>query len=136
MPRGVSFRFSTAKFLAAATTLFSSTATGPDKVAYPILKHLPRSDMDFFLHIFIFPGFCIPFFASGRYLSLFPTIRWHPAPFHKLISPGRPPCLLCWTPSFLSDRRVCVVFENHNSRSFRVRNDPFLAQYFSLSFQQ
>ena len=32
--------------------LSSSTATGPDKVAYPMLKHLPRSDMDFLLHIF------------------------------------------------------------------------------------
>ena len=28
------------------------TATGPDKVAYPMLKHLPRSGMDFLLHIF------------------------------------------------------------------------------------
>ena len=30
----------------------SSTATGPDKVAYPMLKHLPRYGMDFLLHIF------------------------------------------------------------------------------------
>ena len=30
----------------------SSTATGPDKVVYPMLKHLPRSGMDFLLHIF------------------------------------------------------------------------------------
>ena len=43
--------FSTAEFLAAASNLSSSTATGPDKVAYPMLKHLPRSGMDF-LHIF------------------------------------------------------------------------------------
>ena len=26
-----------------------------------------------------------------------------------------------WTPSFLSERRACVVFQNHKSRSFRVR---------------
>ena len=39
------------EFLAAASNLSSSTATGPDKVAYPMLKHLPRSGMDF-LHIF------------------------------------------------------------------------------------
>ena len=26
-----------------------------------------------------------------------------------------------WTQSFLSDRRACVVFQNHKSRSFRVR---------------
>ena len=39
-------------FYAAATNLSSSTATGPDKVAYPMLKHLPRSGMDFLLCIF------------------------------------------------------------------------------------
>ena len=44
--------FSPAEFLAAATNLSSSTATGPDKVANPMLKHLPRSGMDFRLHIF------------------------------------------------------------------------------------
>ena len=43
---------SPAELLAAASHLFSSTATGPDKVAYPMLKHLPRSGMDFLLHIF------------------------------------------------------------------------------------
>ena len=45
------FLFSPAEFLAAASNLSSSTATGPNKVAYPMLKHLPRSGMDF-LHIF------------------------------------------------------------------------------------
>ena len=44
--------FSLAEFLAAATNLSSSTATGPDKVAYPMLKHLPRSGMEFHLYIF------------------------------------------------------------------------------------
>ena len=44
--------FSLAEFLAATSNLSSSSATGPDKVAYPMLKHLPRSGMDFFLHIF------------------------------------------------------------------------------------
>ena len=44
--------FSPAEFLVAASNLSSSTATGPDKVAYPMLKHLPRSGMDFLLHIF------------------------------------------------------------------------------------
>ena len=43
--------FLLAEFLAAASNFSSSTATGPDKVAYPILKHLPRSGMDFLLHI-------------------------------------------------------------------------------------
>ena len=44
--------FSPAEFLAAASNLSSSTATGPDKVAYPMLKHFPHSGMDFLLHIF------------------------------------------------------------------------------------
>ena len=44
--------FSLAEFLAAASNLSSSTATGPGKVAYPMLKHLPRSGMAFLLHIF------------------------------------------------------------------------------------
>ena len=44
--------FSLAEFLVAASNLSSSTAIGPDKVAYPMLKHLPRSGMDFLLHIF------------------------------------------------------------------------------------
>ena len=44
--------FSPAEFLAAASKLSSSTATGPEKVAYPMLKHLPHSGMNFLLHIF------------------------------------------------------------------------------------
>ena len=44
--------FSPIDHLADAFNLSSSTATGPDKVAYPMLKHLPRSGMDFLLHIF------------------------------------------------------------------------------------
>ena len=30
-------------------------------------------------------------------------------------------CLPCWTQSLLSDRRPCVVFQNHKIRSFQVR---------------
>ena len=46
---------------------------------------------------------------------------WHPALFHKLTSAGLPRCFARWTQSFLSDRRACVVYQNHRSRSFRVR---------------
>ena len=46
---------------------------------------------------------------------------WHPALFCKLISAGLPPCFARWTQSFLSDRRACVVYQNHKSRFFRVR---------------
>ena len=46
---------------------------------------------------------------------------WHPALFNKLILAGLPPCFACWTQSFLSDRRTCVVYQNHKSRFFQVR---------------
>ena len=206
--------FSPAEFLAAASNLSSSTATGPDKVAYSMLKHLPRSGMDFLLHIFnlswsshSFPSIwktssIIPIHKMGKpldspasfrpisltscvsklferiilsrllfflesnsilsprqagfrpgrstldqilYLSqsisdgfnkprpgsrtILSTIDfskafdsvWHAALFHKLISAGLPPCFARWTQSFLSDRRASVVYQNHKSRSFRVR---------------
>ena len=44
--------FTLAELLATASNLSSFTATGPDKVAYPMLKHLPRSGMDFLFDIF------------------------------------------------------------------------------------
>ena len=205
--------FSPAEFLAAASNLSSSTATGPDKVAYPMLKHLPRSSMDFLLHIFnlswsshSFPSIwktsIIPIHKMGKPLDSPASFRpisltscvsklferiilsrllfflesnsilsphqagfrpgrstldqilylsqsisdgfnkprpgsrtilstndfskafdsvWHPALFHKLISAGLRSCFARWTQSFLSDRYACVVYQNHKSRSFRVR---------------
>ena len=206
--------FSLAEFLAAATNLSSSTATGPNKVAYPMIKHLPRSGMDFLLHIFnlswsshsipsiwntssiipihkmripldspvsfrpisltscvsklferiilsrllfflesnsilsprqagfrpgrstfdqilhlsqyISDGFNKPRPRSRTILSTIDFSKafdsvWHRALFHKLISAGLSPCFARWTQSFLSDRRACVVYQNHTSRSFRVR---------------
>ena len=206
--------FSPSEFLASASNLTPSTATGPDKVAYPMLKHFPCSGMDLLLYIFNLSWFLHSFpsiwktssiipiqkmgkpldspasfrpiyltscvsklferiilsrllfflesnfilsprqagFRPGRstlnrilYLSqsisdgfnkprpsswtIISTIDfskafdsvWHPALFHKLISTGLPPCFARWTQSFLSDRRACVVFQNHKSRSFRVR---------------
>ena len=202
--------FSPAEFLAAASNLTPSTATGPDKVAYPMLKHLPRSGMDLLLCIFnlsltshsfpsiwktssIIPihkmgkpldspasfrpisltsyvsklfeciilsrllfflesnsilsprqaGFCperstldqilylsqsiLDGFNNPRpgYRTILSTIDffkafdsvWHPALFHKLISACLPPCFACWTQSFLSDRRACVVYQNHKLSS-------------------
>ena len=44
--------FSFAEFYVAASNLSSFTPIGPDKVAYLMLKHLPRSGMDFLLYIF------------------------------------------------------------------------------------
>ena len=46
---------------------------------------------------------------------------WHPALFHKLISACLPPCFTRWTQSLFSDRRACVVYQNHKSRFFRIR---------------
>ena len=42
---------------------------------------------------------------------------WHPAFFHILISAGLPPCFACGTQSFLYERRVWVVYQNHKSCS-------------------
>ena len=44
--------FSPPEFLVTASNLSLSTATRPDKVTYPMLKHLHYSGMDFLLHIF------------------------------------------------------------------------------------
>ena len=73
--------FSPAELLAASFNLFSFTATGPDKVAYAMIKHLPRSGMDFLLHIcnlswtlHSFPSMCkasiiIPIHKMGKPLD-------------------------------------------------------------------
>ena len=71
--------FYPAEFLGATSNLSSSTATGPDKVAYPMLKHLPRSGVDFLLHIFNF----------SWTLHSFPSI-WKTSsiiPIHKMGKP-------------------------------------------------
>ena len=75
--------FSPAEFLAAASNLSSSTAIVPDKVAYPMLKHLPRSGMDFLLHIY----------NLSWILHFFPSI-WKTSsiyPIHKMEKALHPP---------------------------------------------
>ena len=44
------------EFFVAAANFSSSTATNPDRVAYPMLKHLPPSGVDLFLHVFNLHG--------------------------------------------------------------------------------
>ena len=106
---------------------------------------LRRSALDQILYLLqsISDGFNKPRPGSRTILSInhfskaFDSV-WHPALFLKLISAGLPPCFARWTQSFLSDRRACVVFQNHKSRVFRVRRgipqgSPLLALFFSLS---
>ena len=64
--------FSSTEFLAAASNLSSSTATGPDKVTYLMLKHLPRSGMDFLLHIFNLSLTLHSFASIWKTSSIFP----------------------------------------------------------------
>ena len=67
---------SPAEFLAAPSNLFPSTATGPDKVAYPMLKHFSRSGMDFLLHVFNLSWSLHSFPSTRRHFLLFPSTRW------------------------------------------------------------
>ena len=87
-----------------------------------------RSSLDQILFLFqsISDGFNKPRPDSRTILSTIDFFKafdsvWHPALFHKLISAGLPPCFARWAQSFLADRRACVVYQNHKSRSFRVR---------------
>ena len=87
-----------------------------------------RSTLDKILYISqsISNGFNKPRPGSRTILSTIDFSKafdsvWHPALFHKLISAGLPPCFARWTQSFLSDSRASMVYQNHKSRSFRVR---------------
>ena len=87
-----------------------------------------RSTLDEILYLSqsISDGFNKPRPSSRTILSTIDFSKafdsvWHPALFHKLISAGLPLCFARWTQSFLSDRRACVVYQNHKSHCFRVR---------------
>ena len=85
--------FSPTEFLAAASSLSSSTATGPNKVAYPMLKHLPPSGMDFLLHIFNLS------WSSHSFPSIWKTS--FVIPIHKMGKPLDSPASF-WPISFTS----------------------------------
>ena len=57
--------------------------------------------------------------STTDFLKAFNSVR-HPTLFHKFILAVLPPCIVCWTQSFLSDRSAGVVYQNHKSRSFQV----------------
>ena len=68
--------FTLAEFLAAASNLSSSTVTGPEKVAYPMLKHLPRSGTDFLRYIFNLSWSSHSFLSIWKTFSIIPFVRW------------------------------------------------------------
>ena len=78
--------FSSTELLAAASNLSSSTVTGPDKVAYTMLNHLPRSGMDFLLHIFSLS------WSSHSFPSIWKTSSI--IPIHKMGKPLDSPASL------------------------------------------
>ena len=83
--------FSPTEFLVTVSNLFFFTATGPDKVAYSMLKHRARSGTDFLLHIFNLSCTLRSFPSIWKTSSVVPThkMRKHldsPA-FFRPISP-------------------------------------------------
>ena len=83
--------FFPAEFLVAASKLSLFTATGPDKVTYPMLKHLPRSGMDFLFYIF----------NLSWTLRSFPSI-WKTSPIIPHPQDGKASRLPCFLPAYLS----------------------------------
>ena len=103
-------------FLWSLNSIFSSRQAG---------FHPRRSTVDQILYLpqFIFDRFNKPktssrtILAKINFCQAFDSV-WHPVLFHKLVLVGPLSSFTYWTPSFLSDRSACVVFQ---SRSFEVR---------------
>ena len=113
--------FSPAEFFVAASNLSSSTSSDTDKVAYPMLKHLLRSGMDFSLHIF----------NLSWSLHFFPSIRKKSSiiPIHKMGKPFDSPT--SFRPISLTS---CV--SKRFERIILSRLLFFLESYFILSPRQ
>ena len=91
-------------------------------------NHWSTLDQNLYISQSISDGFNKPRPGSRTILSTIDFSKafdspWHPALFHKLISAGLPPCFALLTQSLFSNRRASVVYQNHKSRSFRVRRD-------------
>ena len=85
------FPFSPAEFLAVASNLSSSTATGPDKVAYHMLNHFPRSRMDYLLHI-----------INLAWSSAFLSFHLKDIYYYSHTQDGKTSRLSCFLPAYLS----------------------------------
>ena len=96
------FPFFPAEFLAAATNSSSSIATGPDKVAYPMLQHFLALTWIFCYIFSIFPGLCIPFLPSGN-------IHYYSIYSHS--QDGNTSRLSCFLPAYLSPLLLSELFE-------------------------
>ena len=75
--------FSLAELHAAASNFSSSTATGPEKVVYPMVKHLLRCGMDLLLYIFNVSWTLHSFPSIWKTSSIFPI--------HKMVKPTDSP---------------------------------------------
>jgi len=58
--------------------------------------------------------------ATFDFFKAFNSI-WHSAHFHKISGFRSSACFVCWTWSFLSNRRVKILFCGARSRSFQIR---------------
>ena len=92
------------EFLAAASNLSSSTATGSDKVAYSMLKPFSCSGMDFLLHIFNLLDFA---FLSFHLEDIF---------YHFHSQDGKASQLSCFLPARLSHHLHLKSFLNASLR--------------------
>ena len=98
--------FSPAEFHAAASNLSSSTATGPDKVAYSMLKHLSRSGMDFSSsHL---QSFLVFAFLSFHLENIF---------YYSHSQDGKVSRLSCFLPAYLSHLLRLKAVRPHHSVS-------------------
>ena len=59
----------------ALSHLSSSTASGPDKLSYPVLRHLPPTGLDFLLHIFNLSWSTHSFPSAWKASSIFPVLK-------------------------------------------------------------
>ena len=129
-----------AEFFADATHFSSSTADGPDKVAYTVLKHLPRSGVDFLLHNFNL-SWCLDFFPCILKISstcIIPIrkmeILYFPVSFRLIsltscVSKLFELIIISLLLFFLESNSILSLF----ARPVSALDDPLSIKYFYLS---